>query len=109
MPKKEQEITLEVFNHLVELASLELGSEEAEYIYRELNHQLEAIKELVAIDIPAGTPTASHGVPYTDESSQALRGDVWKPCQEADAILAQAPKTEERYLIVPDIPHTTLE
>lgn len=109
MPEKKQEITREGFNHLVELAALELDNEEAEYIRNELNHQLAAIKELAVIDIPAGTLPASHGVPYTEESSQALRRDDWERCQEADAILAQAPKTEERYLIVPDIPHTTLE
>lgn len=109
MSEKEQKITQEIFDHLVELAALELTSGESEYIRNELNNQLAAIDELAAIDIPAGTKPASHGVPYTSESSQALRLDHWEKCADADAIIGQAPEHGERYLIVPDIPHTTLE
>ena len=109
MPEKKQEITQEVFAHLVELVALELEKDESEYIRAELNSQLSAIQELTAIEIPEETMPASHGVPYTQDNSQALRNDAWEQCKDADAILEQAPKTEERYLIVPDIPHTTLE
>lgn len=109
MAKREEKITREMFAHLVDLAELALEEQEAEYIRKELNNQLAAIDELAAIDIPEGTEPASHGVPYTAASSQALRIDKWEPCADADAILGQAPDNKEHYIIVPDIPHTTLE
>jgi len=109
MHEKREEITRETFDHLVDLAALELDEKEAEYCLNELNSQLSTISELAAIDIPDDVEPASHGVPYTDESSQPLRGDTWQKCEDADAILAQTPQKEDRYIIVPDIPHTTLE
>ena len=42
-------ITQAIFNHLVDLAAFRLEAEEAEYLRRELNGQLEAIRELEAI------------------------------------------------------------
>jgi aspartyl/glutamyl-tRNA(Asn/Gln) amidotransferase C subunit len=102
-------IDLETFNHLVDLASLELAPAEAEYIRRQLNNQLNAIQELEAIPLETGTGLTSHGVPFTPDISPSLREDEWIPSPYADAILKQAPETADRYIIVPDIPHTTLE
>ena len=99
----------ETFTHLVDLAALELEAAEAEYIRNQLNHQLKAIQELEAIPLDDSTRLTSHGVPYTPQISPALRQDEWFPCLDADAILAQAPQTKDRYIVVPDIPHTTLE
>jgi len=109
MPEKKDEITRRTFDHLVELAALELDSEESEYILKELNNQLTAIHELAAIDIPEDVKAASHGVPYTDKNSQLLRDDDWQACKNPDAILEQTPESQDRYIIVPDIPHTILE
>jgi len=109
MSKREEKITPEIFDRLVELGALALNEAEKEYIRTELNNQLAAIDELAAIDIPEGTIAASHGVPYTKLSSQPLRHDCWERCEDADAILDQAPQVQERFIIVPDIPHTTLE
>jgi len=109
MAKTNQEISRETFEHLVELAALELGKDEAKYLLTELNNQLSAIKELEAIDIGKDVLPAMHGVSYTTESSLPLREDEWIACEDADAIIEQAPKVEDRYIIVPDIPHTTLE
>jgi aspartyl-tRNA(Asn)/glutamyl-tRNA(Gln) amidotransferase subunit C len=102
-------IDLETFNHLVDLASLELEPGEADYIRTQLNNQLNAIHELEAIPLGSETRLTSHGVPFTPEISPHLRQDDWIPGPYADAILKQAPQTEERYFIVPEIPHTTLE
>ncbi len=102
-------ITPEIFAYLVDLAALELDPAEAEYIRRQLNNQLNAIQELEAIPLDASTGLTSHGVPYTPEISPGLRSDEWIPSPAVEAILAQAPKTEDRYIVVPDIPHTTLE
>ena len=109
MSKSEQEISRETFDHLVELAALELRQEESDYLHTQLNNQLSAVHILEAIDIPENVPPASHGVSYTVENSPALRPDTWEVCPEPDAILEQAPAVDERYIIVPDIPHTTLE
>jgi aspartyl-tRNA(Asn)/glutamyl-tRNA(Gln) amidotransferase subunit C len=102
-------VTPQVFEHLVQLAALELSPQEAEYLRREMNGQLAAIRELEAIDLPDDLPITSHGVPYTPAISQPLREDQVRPSGQAEAILAQAPEVEDRYLVVPDIPRTELE
>ncbi len=103
-----EKITKEIFNHMVELAALELSSDEAEYLRKELNNQLSSIDELVAIDIDPNTPFAAHGVSYTKENSSSLREDIWKPFDDVDAIISQAPQLEDRAYVVPDIPHEDL-
>lgn len=103
------EITPEIFDHMVRLAALELEPAEAEYLRRELNNQLKAIHELEAIPLNADTPVTSHGVPYTAETTPAIRQDEWVPYADSEAILTQAPETEDGYIIVPEIRHTELE
>jgi aspartyl/glutamyl-tRNA(Asn/Gln) amidotransferase C subunit len=102
-------ISVETFNHLVGLAALELDEEQAEYLRRELNNQLKSIKELEAIPLDDEIVVTSHGVPYTAATSPLPREDVWQPYPAPEEILAQAPETEDGYIVVPDIPHTTLE
>ena len=102
-------ITPEIFNHLVELAALELSPDETEYLRRELNGQLNAIRELENIVIDDQLPITSHGVPYHAGTAAALREDVAEPGSLADDILDQAPQLEGRYVVVPDIPHRELE
>jgi aspartyl-tRNA(Asn)/glutamyl-tRNA(Gln) amidotransferase subunit C len=103
-----EQITPEVFEHMVQMASLDLTPEEAAYLRRELNKQLQSIHELELIPVDASTPVASHGVPYTAEISQDLRADIWQPDPAAREILDQAPQVEDGYIVVPDIPHTEL-
>jgi aspartyl/glutamyl-tRNA(Asn/Gln) amidotransferase C subunit len=102
------EITPEIFDHLVLLAALELSPEESEYLRKELNKQLKAIHELEDIPLDATTPPASHGVPYSPAIMPAIRPDEWLPHPHPDEILAQAPETDEGYIVVPEIPHTDL-
>jgi aspartyl/glutamyl-tRNA(Asn/Gln) amidotransferase C subunit len=104
-----EKISPELFNRLVQLAALELSDEEADYLRDQLNKQLKAIHELQAIPVDAGTPIASHGVPYTPQIRPAIRTDQWEPYPEAEEILAQAPVVDEGYIIVPEIPHEDLE
>lgn len=99
-----EEITKEIFDHLVDLAALEMDEEEAEYLRGELNSQLNAIHELEAIELDPDLPITSHGVPYTDAISAPLREDEIEACEEADDIVGQAPEVEDRYILVPDIP-----
>jgi aspartyl-tRNA(Asn)/glutamyl-tRNA(Gln) amidotransferase subunit C len=102
------QISPEVFEHLVRLAALELEAQEAEYLRGQLNNQLKAIHELEAIPLEAGTTVTSHGVPYTAEITPPTRADEWQPHPATEKILAQAPELDEGYIIVPEIPHTEL-
>ena len=102
-------ITPLVFEHLVELAALELEPEQAEYLRRQLNNQLKAIHELEAIPLDDDVPPASHGVPFPAETSPALRQDTWLPYPKPEEILAQAPEIEDSYIVVPETPHTQLD
>lgn len=99
----------ETFDHLVELAALELDETQAEYLRKELNAQLASIAELAAIPIPEGTEASLHGIDFPLERSAELRADEWLPYDDPDGILAQAPQTEGRYFVVPDIPHTRIQ
>ncbi len=105
----EEAIDAGLFAHLVQLAAFELDEDQAEYLRGELNKQLKAIDELEAIPLDEATPITSHGVPYTPQNTAPVRYDEWSPYPHPDAILGQAPQTEERYIVVPDIPHTELE
>ncbi len=109
MPNHEEQITPQVFEHLVDLAALDLDEEEAEYLRRELNNQLSAIRELETIQLPDDLTSAAHGVPYPSERRQALRPDRHEPFGGSAEILALAPQLDEGCVIVPEIPHTTLE
>ena len=102
------EITPEIFAHLVHLGELALEPDEAEYLRRQLNGQLRVIREMAAIEVDPSTPITSHGVPYPAAARPPLREDILIPCEDADDILGQAPETEARYIVVPDIPHTDL-
>jgi aspartyl/glutamyl-tRNA(Asn/Gln) amidotransferase C subunit len=103
------EITPELFNHLVELAALELSAEEGEYLRQQLNNQLKAIHELASIPIDASTPVASHGVPYAPGSSPAIREDVIAAYPNPARLLEGAPEVADNYFVVPDIPHQDLK
>ena len=103
------EITPELFKHLVELAALELDAEEGEYLRTQLNSQLKAIQELERIDAPDDVPPAAHGVSYPPGLRPALREDeAHGDPALADRILAQAPERDERYFVAPETAHTEL-
>ncbi len=102
-------IDQEIFDHLVNLAALELDVEEAIYLRQELNNQLQAIQELAAIPIQEDIPITSHGITFTSEISMPVREDELKPYTHQKEIIAQAPETEDGYFVVPDIPHEDLE
>ena len=101
-------ISPEIFDHLVQLAALELKPEEASYLRRELNNQLKAVHELESIPLEGSTALTSHGVPYTAQTTPPPRSDEWVPYPRPQDILAQAPETDENFIVVPEIPHETL-
>ena len=103
------EISPELFNHLVELAALELDAEEAEYLRRQLNNQLKAIHELETIPLDASTPVTLHGVTFTANSAPAIRADELDSYPDPGRLIAGAPETQDGYIVVPDIPHQDLK
>lgn len=105
----QEEISPQLFEHLVRLASLQLQASEAEYLRHELNHQLQSIRELISIQIPAEVEMTVHGIPYPPGSSDDLRGDIPVPFDEVRQLLNQAPDLVNDQFAVPDVPHTTLE
>ncbi len=104
-----EEISPELFSRLVDLAAFAFDPEEAKYLRRELNNQMKSIQQLALAPLDEKVPLASRGVTYTQENRPKLREDIWEPCQNPDEILGQAPEVEDRYFIVPDIPHTELD
>jgi aspartyl/glutamyl-tRNA(Asn/Gln) amidotransferase C subunit len=104
-----EKISIETFDHLVELAALALSEDEAAYLRRELNHQLDAVNELAAIPLDEDLPLTAHGISYTAATSPAMRKDEWLPGENPEAIIAQVPQTDAGFIIVPDIPHTDLD
>ncbi len=103
------QISIEVFNRLVELAAMELSEEQAAYLHQQLNNQLRAIRELASIPIDNSIESNLHGVPYIPEARPLLREDACMPSGAATAIQFQVPQLEDGYIVVPDIPHTTLK
>ncbi len=103
------EITLELFEHLVELAALKLTREESEYLRQQLNGQLKAIHELERIPVPDEVPPAAHGVTFAPGQRAPLRADEIILSPYAEKILQQAPEADEGYFVVPEIPHTELD
>jgi len=103
------QISIEVFNHLVDLAALELNPEQAAYLHQQLNNQLRAIRELASIPVDVETEANLHGVPYIPEARSPLREDARKPLLDSAAILSQVPQVANGYIVVLDIPHTTLK
>ena len=102
------QIQPDLFEHLVQLAALELDPLEADYLRTQLNKQLKSIEELLAIPLDPGIPPAAHGVPYSSEISSSPRLDELIPDPHPEWILGQAPEIEDGYIVVPEIPHTDL-
>lgn len=109
MSEEPQIITQEIFEHLVRLAQFELDEGEAKYLREQLNVQLKSIRQLEAIELEEGTPITSHGVPYGPDIRPDTRPDLIESSGLADDILEQGPEREDRYFVVPDIPHEELE
>ena len=102
-------IDKETFDHLVDLAAFELGSEEADYLRNEMNKQIKIIQEMAAVPIDETILLTTHGITYTPKISPAIRTDNWQPSEKAEGILQQVPESRDRFIIVPESHHTELE
>jgi aspartyl/glutamyl-tRNA(Asn/Gln) amidotransferase C subunit len=103
------EITPEIFAYLVDLASFELEPSNQEYLRKQLNHQLKAIHELADIPLKDDIPPSLHGVDYPPTNCPPIREDVPNAFDAIEKLTGQVPQFEDGYVVVPDIPHQTLE
>jgi aspartyl/glutamyl-tRNA(Asn/Gln) amidotransferase C subunit len=104
-----EEISPELFTHLVDLAALELAPDEADYLRRQMNNQLRAIKELASIPLDPEIEVTPHGIAYSPEISSKRRKDEWSAYPDPSLLLKQAPEIENDHIIVPEIPYKDLE
>ena len=103
-----EEISPELFAHLVDLAALALSTDEADYLRRQMNNQLKVIHELESIPLDSEIVVAAHGITYSPEMASKNRKDEWSAYSDPDMLLKQAPESENEYIIVPEIPHKDL-
>jgi aspartyl-tRNA(Asn)/glutamyl-tRNA(Gln) amidotransferase subunit C len=104
-------ITREDVLRVAELAHLELTLEEVELYRGQLDEILNYIGKLEELDVSNVEPMAQ--VLFTGVGSAAalgianehpeLRDDTLRPCDVADAILAQAPDAAEPFFRVPKV------
>ncbi|HOJ01378.1 MAG TPA: aspartyl/glutamyl-tRNA amidotransferase subunit C [Anaerolineaceae bacterium] len=109
MKNKDDLISRDVFEHLVDLAAFALAEDEKNYLHEQMNHQLAAIRALEAIPLPGDLVATTHGVEYGKDGKPTLRNDEWKAYENTKEILAQAPDLQDGYIVVPDIPTTELQ
>ena len=105
---EKEKITRELFDQFAQVGEVELTEAEAESILAKLNDQLTVIDQLNEIPLDPDMPAVVHGNPYPVEIQIPLREDVWTPFDNVEGILAQAPRTQDGYIVAPDVPHQKL-
>lgn len=105
---EKEKITRELFDQFAQVGEVELTEAEAESILTKMNEQLTVIDQLSGIPLDPDTPAVVHGNPYPIEIQIPLREDVWTPFENVEGILAEAPRTQDGYIVAPDVPHQKL-
>lgn len=93
-------ISPELFDKLVGLAALELTSEERDYLFEEMNHQLTSVEALSLIPLPEEIQPSLHGI---ETKGAGPRADDWQPFSNPAEIIALAPESEDGMVAVPDV------
>ena len=83
------------------LARLELGEEEVERLTSDLNTMLAHFQKLNELDTSAVEPTF-----HVLDLSNVMRDDVLTPSLPADVVVANAPRSEGPFFVVPRIVET---
>lgn len=87
------------------------STEEDAYLRQELNNQLRSMVVKVldpALDAAlAAVEPATYGVPLAPHCAP-MRDDVVEPWPDVDALLACAPRVQDRYFVVPASEHEAL-
>jgi aspartyl-tRNA(Asn)/glutamyl-tRNA(Gln) amidotransferase subunit C len=102
-------ITRENVLRVAQLAHLDLSAEEVEMYRGQLDEILTYIGKLEQLDVSNVEPMAQllpRGAAATNSESQSgaeLREDVVRPCNVAEAVLAQAPDAAKPFFRVPKV------
>ena len=91
-------IDAETVNRIAQLARISTTAEEAEALVGELNTILDWVAQLDEVDTSGVVPMTS-----VVESAMKMRDDVVTDGNCRDAILANAPNTEDGYFVVPKV------
>jgi aspartyl-tRNA(Asn)/glutamyl-tRNA(Gln) amidotransferase subunit C len=84
--------------HIARLARIALKDEQVEPMVNELNNILAWVQQLEEVDV-AGVPPLTSVV----EQRLKMRDDVVTEGGQADALMANAPQSEENFFVVPRV------
>ena len=84
--------------HIATLARIALKDEQVEPMVNELNNILSWVEQLEEVDIAGVAPLTS-----VVEQSLRMRDDVVTEGGQADALMANAPQSEENFFVVPRV------
>ena len=101
----EEVIGKTLFDELARTGEIGMNPEEAEDIRREMNRQMDVIRQLEAIPLDEKLPPVIHGNPYPPEIRCGLREDIPVPFDDPAEIIAQAPRHQDGFIIAPEIEH----
>ena len=104
----EEIISREVFEELAQTGQITFSQEEAENLRSEMNRQMDIIRQLEAIPLEDNIDPVVHGNPYPASIRCPLRTDDWIPFSCPDEIIAQVPRSRDRYIVSPDVFHQKL-
>ena len=91
-------LTIEQVKHIANLARLELTEDELARYSEQLSAILSHFEQLQAVDTESISPTAR-----VSSSESVLRADEPRPGLDLDALLENAPDTDERQFRVPPV------
>ena len=94
-----------LFAELVQTAAIDLQPDEAEALRKELSLKMEVIRQLEIIPLSDSISPVIHGNPYPPAIRCGLREDKWIPFDAPDAIVRQAPLSQDGFIVSPDVPH----
>ncbi len=102
------QITKEMLEEFTQVAEVALTKEEFSSILAKMNEQLQVINELTTIPHDEEFEPTIHGNPFPVAIQTPLREDVWTPFEHPEDIVAQAPRSQDGYIVSPDVPHQKL-
>ena len=98
-------ISRDIFDELAAAGRISVSPDEAETLRAELNQQMAVIRQLESIPLETDVRPMIHGNPYPETIRCGLRGDIPASFDNTRGILAEAPKTQDGYIVSPDIVH----
>ncbi len=100
--KMSEKVTVEDVERVAELAHLELAPEERGRMVRDLNAILDYVAELNELDTSNVVPLAQMSE-LEGNALAALRADQAGPSLSRDAVMSQAPETDQIFFKVPKV------